>query len=69
VQQQERQLIGGGETSESRSRINNINNQDWRTHCNREGTGWRMQDRGRSKNYGKQCSYCHKMNHSANECY
>jgi len=25
--------------------------------------------RGRNPNYGKQCSYCHKMNHIVEECY
>ncbi|XP_014490526.1 uncharacterized protein LOC106753251 [Vigna radiata var. radiata] len=35
------------------------------------GIGFRGQGRGRGRNpnYGKQCSYCNKMNHTIDECY
>jgi len=33
------------------------------------GQGWRNYGRGRGKGYGKQCSFCRKMNHTAYECY
>ncbi|XP_068498682.1 uncharacterized protein [Phaseolus vulgaris] len=36
---------------------------------NNTSQGGRSYGRGRGKNYGKQCSYCHKMNHTADECY
>jgi len=34
-----------------------------------QANAWRTQGIGRSKNYGKQCNFCHKMNHSEDECY
>jgi len=79
VQQQERQLAGG-ELAESKSAIiNNVDSQELKFQGQgyREGQfntwkqhgGWKSQGRARSKNYGKQCSYCHKMNHSVDECY
>ncbi|XP_014511640.1 uncharacterized protein LOC106770339 [Vigna radiata var. radiata] len=45
------------------------NYQNWKP--NERGNGSRSQGRGRRRNsnYGKQCSYCHKMNHIADECY
>ena len=35
------------------------------------GNNFRGQGRGRGRNpnQGKQCTYCHKMNHTAEECY
>jgi len=69
VQQQERQLIGVGEISESKLIVNNVNNQELKFHGNRGGYAWRMQGRGRSRNYGKQCNFFHKMNHVTDECY
>ncbi|XP_014499198.1 uncharacterized protein LOC106760249 [Vigna radiata var. radiata] len=43
--------------------------QTWRSQG--RGTRSRGQGRGRGKNssYGKQCSYCNKMNHTVDECY
>ncbi|XP_017408312.1 uncharacterized protein LOC108321157 [Vigna angularis] len=45
------------------------NNQNWKTHG--RGSAPRNQGRGRGRNpkYGKQCSYCHKINHIVDECY
>ena len=36
---------------------------------NGSNPAWRNYGRGRGKNYGKQCSFCNKMNHTADECY
>jgi len=76
VYQQERQLAGGGETVESKSVIiNNIGGQELKFRGQdqfnnwKSNGAWRSQGRARTKNYGKQCSYCHKMNHIAEECY
>jgi len=69
VQQQKRQLNGGGDLIEPKPLINHANNSRYGNHQNYGNTAWRAQGRGRSKHYGTQCSFCHKMNHSADECY
>ncbi|XP_017431848.1 uncharacterized protein LOC108339219 [Vigna angularis] len=43
------------------------NYQSWKP--NGRGNGPRNQGRGKNPNYEKQCSYCHKMNHTVDECY
>jgi len=73
VQQQERQL-NGHNPAKSKGFINNSNTQEWRFQNvtdNYQNNSWKMQGRGRSTNQGKQCSYCHKMNHmdTTNVCY
>ena len=70
VLQQERHLnenIG----IDTKISINNANQQNQRTNnkTSNVGHGWRNYGRGKGKNYGKQCSFCNKMNHTANECY
>ena len=48
--------------------LNSVNHQSQRTN-NKVNHGWRNQGKGRGKNYGKQCFFCNKMNHIADECY
>jgi len=77
--QQERQNNGAAGTS-SESKI--LLNTSERHFKSQEQNGWKGQGRGsssgprshgrgrgRNPNYGKQCSYCHKMNHTVEECY
>ncbi|XP_027915985.1 uncharacterized protein LOC114175418 [Vigna unguiculata] len=70
VMQQERQLIGNTIES-SKILVAAANTEDQRNsknHVNWKGQG---QGRGknRSQNNGKQCSYCHKLYHTIDECY
>ncbi|XP_052735367.1 uncharacterized protein LOC128197453 [Vigna angularis] len=45
------------------------NNQGWKTYGRGNPPRNQGRGRGRNPNYGKQCSYCHKMNHTIDECY
>ncbi|XP_014503011.1 uncharacterized protein LOC106763324 [Vigna radiata var. radiata] len=71
--QQERQEKHNTETKILVNMVERSNqwkpDQSWRNHG--RGTGMRGQGkgRGRNPNYGKQCSYCNKMNHTVDECY
>jgi len=69
VLQQERQLMGSV-VFDNKVLINSANPNNWKQD-KVIGTGWKSQGRGRSRNqnYGKQCSYCHKLNHTADECF
>jgi len=49
--------------------INSANQQRTNNKTNNGNHGWRNYGRGRGKNYGKQCSFCNKMNNTADECY
>jgi len=55
---------------ETKVLINNTSQQTQTSNYQNGGnTGWKNYERGRGKNYGKQCSYCNKMNHTSDECY
>ncbi|XP_014502000.1 uncharacterized protein LOC106762540 [Vigna radiata var. radiata] len=43
--------------------------QSWRNQGRANGIRGQGRGRGRNPNYGKQCSYCNKMNHTVDECY
>ncbi|XP_047149794.1 uncharacterized protein LOC124821891 [Vigna umbellata] len=43
--------------------------QTWKNQGREPGSGGQGRGRGRNPNYGKQCSYCNKMNHIVDECY
>ncbi|XP_022633263.1 uncharacterized protein LOC111241069 [Vigna radiata var. radiata] len=43
--------------------------QSWRNQGRATGIRGQGRGRGRNPNYGKQCSYCNKMNHTVDECY
>ncbi|XP_014522703.1 uncharacterized protein LOC106779158 [Vigna radiata var. radiata] len=78
IMQQERQerqdlgVVDHKQTAETRilaTAADRNNNQTWRGQG--RGVASRGQGRGtgRNPNYGKQCSYCNKMNHTVDECY
>ncbi|XP_068498583.1 uncharacterized protein [Phaseolus vulgaris] len=72
ILQQERQEKQFHETpiSETKVLINNASQQTQKPNYRNGGnTGWKNYGRGRGKNYGKQCSYYNKMNHTVDECY
>ena len=49
---------------------NNIDQQHQKiSKTSNYGQGRHNYGKGRGKGYGKQCSFCHKMNHTADECY
>ncbi|XP_014506472.1 uncharacterized protein LOC106766241 [Vigna radiata var. radiata] len=71
IMQQERQEKQGVVDIKALASMTDRNNQ-WRNQGNQgRGYGTRGQGRGRGRNpnYGKQCSYCNKMNHTIDECY
>ncbi|XP_014489819.1 uncharacterized protein LOC106752622 [Vigna radiata var. radiata] len=71
IMQQERQEKQGVADIKALANMTDRNNQ-WRNQGNQgRGFGTRGQGRGRGRNpnYGKQCSYCNKMNHTIDECY
>jgi len=41
----------------------------WRGQGKGNGSRTQGRGRGRNPNQGKQCTYCHKMNHIVEECY
>ncbi|XP_014506219.1 uncharacterized protein LOC106765970 [Vigna radiata var. radiata] len=45
------------------------NDQPWRNQGRGTGPHGQGRGRGRNPNYGKQCSYCNKMNHTVDERY
>ena len=53
--------------AEKQSGSRNVDQGNWKPQG--RGSGWRGQERGRNPNAGKQCFYCHKMNHTIDECY
>jgi len=58
VIKQERQLTGSAMVN-SKILLNTSSNQAiWKVHHN---GGWKPQDRGRTRNNGKQCTFCHKL--------
>ncbi|XP_022642959.1 uncharacterized protein LOC111242697 [Vigna radiata var. radiata] len=74
IMQQERQEKQGPTETKILAHVNDRSNrwkfdQNWKNQG--RGTGVRGQGRGRGRNpnYGKQCSYCNKMNHTVDECY
>ena len=67
VLQQERHL-NEGMGLDTKITINSAN-QRINNKTNNTNQGWCRYGRGRGKNYGKQSSYYHKMNHIADECY
>ena len=68
VLQQERHLNESMGT-DTKVLINSANQQRTNNKTNNGNHGWRNYGRGRGKNYGNQCSFCNKMNHTADECY
>ena len=52
-------------TSQSKQNTTQFNQKNY----NKNVGGWKGTGRGRGKNFGKQCSYCNKMNHNADKCY
>jgi len=70
VMQQERQIIGNNIES-SKILVAAANTEDQRNSKNHEN--WKGQGQGRGKNRNqnndKQCSYCHKLYHTIDECY
>ncbi|XP_017423625.1 uncharacterized protein LOC108332834 [Vigna angularis] len=68
IMQQERQEKHGSADAKVLASAADRNNQ-WKGQG--RGSGFRGQGRGRGRNpnYGKQCSYCNKMNHTIDECY
>jgi len=79
IMQQERQIVGvTNQTAETKILASTTDKQNqWKQDQNWKnqgcGSGLRGQGQGRgggrNPNYGKQCSYCHKMNHTVDECY
>ncbi|XP_014500575.1 uncharacterized protein LOC106761528 [Vigna radiata var. radiata] len=68
--QQERQYQDRGGTNDTfKILASTVDKTNWRGQG--RGTNSRGQGRGRGRNpnYGKQCSHCHKMNHTIDECY
>lgn len=45
------------------------NEQNWKAPGRGSGPCNQGRGRGRNPNFGKQYSYCHKMNHMVDECY
>ncbi|XP_022631992.1 uncharacterized protein LOC111240719 [Vigna radiata var. radiata] len=45
------------------------NDQTWKPNGRANGPRNQGRGRGRNSNNEKQCSYCHKMNHTADKCY
>ncbi|XP_014489576.1 uncharacterized protein LOC106752408 [Vigna radiata var. radiata] len=43
--------------------------QNWKNQNRSFGSYSQGRGRGKNPNYGKQCSYCNKMNHTVDECY
>jgi len=77
IMQQERKSNGSGiVTNENKILMNtadiNYKSQEqgsWRGQGRGNGSRTQGRGRGRNPNQGKQCTYCHKMNHTAEECY
>ncbi|XP_017438036.1 uncharacterized protein LOC108344080 [Vigna angularis] len=44
-------------------------NSQWKSQGRGSGSRGQGRGRGRNPNYGKQCSFCNKMNHTIDECY
>ncbi|XP_017416433.1 uncharacterized protein LOC108327215 [Vigna angularis] len=68
IMQQERQEKHSSPEVKVLANATDKNNQ-WKGQG--RGYGFRGQGRGRGRNpnYGKQCSFCNKMNHTIDECY
>ncbi|XP_047177474.1 uncharacterized protein LOC124844559 [Vigna umbellata] len=68
IMQQERQEKQGSADIKVLANVADRSRQ-WKSEG--RGSGFRGQGKGRGKNpnYGKQCSYCNKMNHTIDECY
>ena len=47
----------------------NSTNQPYQRTNKTNNHGQRNYGKGRGKGYGEQCSFCHKMNHTVDECY
>jgi len=77
VMQQERKGNGSGNLANENKVLMNAADKGYRNQeqaswrGQRRGNGSRTQGRGkgRNPNQGKQCTYCHKMNHTTEECY
>ncbi|XP_014492876.1 uncharacterized protein LOC106755275 [Vigna radiata var. radiata] len=73
-ERQERSDISHPQLAETTKILATVNNrgsnlrgdQNWKNQGCGSGQG---RGRGRNANYGKQCSYCNKMNHTVYECY
>jgi len=68
--QQERHMMNKGNVMmNSKALFNSSDNQgNWKMFRSRNG---RSQGRGKNKyqNNGKQCTHCHRLNHTVEECY
>ncbi|XP_014515602.1 uncharacterized protein LOC106773420 [Vigna radiata var. radiata] len=73
-ERQERPDIAHNQLAKTTKILATVNNrgsnwngdQTWKNQGRGSGQG---RGRGRNPNYGKQCSYCNKMNHTVDECY
>jgi len=64
----ERQLTGNAMVNSKILLNTSGSEENWKTHHN---GGWKSQGRGRNRyqNNGKQCTFCHKLYHTVDECY
>ncbi|XP_017420238.1 uncharacterized protein LOC108330251 [Vigna angularis] len=76
IMQQERQerqdlgTVSQSQTTETKVLASTAErNNNWKSQGRGNGPRGQGRGRGRNPNYGKQCSYCNKMNHTVDECY
>ncbi|XP_014506238.1 uncharacterized protein LOC106765990 [Vigna radiata var. radiata] len=69
IQQERQHQDKGGQNDSFKILASTSDKPNWKSQG--RGTSSRGQGRGRGRNpnYGKQCSHCHKMNHTIDECY
>ncbi|XP_052724191.1 uncharacterized protein LOC128193979 [Vigna angularis] len=68
IMQQERQEKNSSPEVKVLANASDKNNQ-WKGQGRGSGSRAQGRGRGRNPNYGKQCSFCNKMNHTVDECY
>ncbi|XP_017441029.1 uncharacterized protein LOC108346462 [Vigna angularis] len=78
IQQERQEKHGSGLTNQNEIKIlaNTTekqnhwkNDQGWKSHGREFTPRGQGRGKGRNPNYGKQCSHCHKMNHTVDEGY
>ncbi|XP_052736590.1 uncharacterized protein LOC108336976 [Vigna angularis] len=68
IMQQERQEKHNSVDTKVLANVTDKSSQ-WKGQGRGSGFCGQGRGRGRNPNYGKQCSYCNKMNHTIDECY
>ncbi|XP_047180174.1 uncharacterized protein LOC124846850, partial [Vigna umbellata] len=69
-ERQERQYPGGISQNDFFKILASTSNKpNWKSQGHGTASHGQGRGRGRNPNYGKQCSHCHKMNHTVYECY